>query len=533
MVTLKIKGTVIKQKGSYQAVADSLNYLILNFVFSEEWKECDHIVISTTNRANPDLGYNQIITGSSYTVPGAMITVPGFTLGLVGYDSEDNVKITSQRYEIAVKAAGFDSEKAEPSAAEKSAFDQAINDLNSAKSGVNYVHIRYADTVPTADDDMKESISDYMGVYCGTSKTAPTAYGEYKWHKIKGEQGERGLQGVQGIQGIQGVKGDKGDTGSQGIQGVQGEKGDKGDTGAKGDKGDKGDAFTYSDFTAEQLAALKGDKGDKGLQGEKGDKGDKGDKGEQGDPFTYADFTPAQLAALKGEKGERGEQGVQGVPGEKGDKGDKGDKGEQGEPGLKNLVDGTATGSLRTLGSIAEDSTYKLGEHSLAEGRETKASGWSSHAEGYRTKASEMLSHAEGHQTIASAQVAHAEGDVTQASGIASHAEGTGTIASGDSSHAEGLYAQATAMCQHVQGRYNILDETSDQSEYGTYAHIVGNGTSDSNRSNAHTLDWGGNAWFAGDVESATGGKMSEKANKTYVDTAIANAITTTLSTEV
>lgn len=30
----------------------------------------------------------------------------------------------------------------------------------------------------------------------------------------------------------------------------------------KGDKGDKGDPFTYTDFTAEQLAALKGEKGD-------------------------------------------------------------------------------------------------------------------------------------------------------------------------------------------------------------------------------------------------------------------------------
>lgn len=32
----------------------------------------------------------------------------------------------------------------------------------------------------------------------------------------------------------------------------------------QGEKGDKGDAFTYSDFTSEQLAALKGEKGDTG-----------------------------------------------------------------------------------------------------------------------------------------------------------------------------------------------------------------------------------------------------------------------------
>ena len=34
--------------------------------------------------------------------------------------------------------------------------------------------------------------------------------------------------------------------------------------GKKGDKGDKGDAFTYEDFTAEQLESLKGEKGDDG-----------------------------------------------------------------------------------------------------------------------------------------------------------------------------------------------------------------------------------------------------------------------------
>ena len=78
------------------------------------------------------------------------------------------------------------------------------------------------------------------------------------------------------------LKGPKGDTGEIGPQGPQGPKGEKGDTGPQGKKGDKGDAFTYSDFTAAQLAALKGEKGDIGPQGPKGDTGETGPKGEQG-----------------------------------------------------------------------------------------------------------------------------------------------------------------------------------------------------------------------------------------------------------
>lgn len=87
---------------------------------------------------------------------------------------------------------------------------------------------------------------------------------------------------------------------------------------------------------------------------------------------------------------------------------------------------------------------------------------------------------------------AQAFGKSTTASGIAAHAEGYGTTASGDCSHAEGLYTIASGENQHVQGKYNISDTTS--------AHIVGNGTERNTRSNAHTLDWQGNAWFAGDV---------------------------------
>ena len=72
---------------------------------------------------------------------------------------------------------------------------------------------------------------------------------------------------------VKGPKGDKGDTGSQGP---------KGDTGPQGPQGPKGDAFTFEDFTNEQLASLKGPKGDTGAQGPKGDKGDTGPQGPQG-----------------------------------------------------------------------------------------------------------------------------------------------------------------------------------------------------------------------------------------------------------
>ena len=114
------------------------------------------------------------------------------------------------------------------------------------------------------------------------------------------------------------------------VAGPQGEKGEKGDTGPQGEKGE---AFTYSDFTPEQLAAL---------TGPQGPKGDKGDTGEKGDAFTYEDFTPEQLAALTGPagpkgdtgpQGEQGPQGVQGLPGETGATGLKGDKGDTGPAG--------------------------------------------------------------------------------------------------------------------------------------------------------------------------------------------------------
>ena len=79
-----------------------------------------------------------------------------------------------------------------------------------------------------------------------------------------------------------------------------------GPQGPQGEKGDKGDAFTYADFTSEQLTALKGEKGDTGATGPQGPKGDTGETGPQG---------PAGPVGADGQPGADGKDGLDGQPG--------------------------------------------------------------------------------------------------------------------------------------------------------------------------------------------------------------------------
>lgn len=89
---------------------------------------------------------------------------------------------------------------------------------------------------------------------------------------------------------IEKLKGPKGEPGTPGQRGVDGERGPQG---VQGPPGPKGEPFKYSDFTQDQLNALKGPKGDKG------------------EPFKYSDFTAEQLLALRGPKGDPGSGGGQ------------------------------------------------------------------------------------------------------------------------------------------------------------------------------------------------------------------------------
>lgn len=145
---------------------------------------------------------------------------------------------------------------------------------------------------PTGNDGDSYLVNGSLYVWNGTA-----------WENVGNIKGEKGDKGETGSQG---VKGDTGDTGSSGFSPIvnvdhsTGQivittedgsatisfdelKGDTGPQGVKGDTGNTGDAFTFDDFTPEQLASLKGATGDTGATGSKGDKGDKGDTGQGSD----------------------------------------------------------------------------------------------------------------------------------------------------------------------------------------------------------------------------------------------------------
>lgn len=204
--------------------------------------------------------------------------------------------------------------------------------------------------------------------------------------------------------------------------------------------------------------------------------------------------------------------------------------------------------------TVQGDETTADGWNAHAEGDHSAATGSGAHAEGSYTKADGSNSHAEGRNTKATGDYSHAEGESTVANRRGMHAEGTynlydsakyvDVVTRSQESIWNNMYAASEYTFDADTGYYTLVNaEPKNEvviglyyaSSYqykngiidilrkpislisgnnykteehksnlaanlqGKYVHVVGNGVS-SARSNAHTLDWDGNGWFAGDV---------------------------------
>ena len=123
------------------------------------------------------------------------------------------------------------------------------------------------------------------------------------------------------------------------------------------------------------------------------------------------------------------------------------------------------------------DSTIAAGIAAHAEGYSTSANKDYSHSEGYMAVASGISSHAEGYKTRAMGDYSHAEGNHCSAHGVASHAGGSESVATGDNSFTHGDTVKANNNNEIAFGAFNASNADT--------LFSVGNGTSDTDRSNA------------------------------------------------
>lgn len=163
----------------------------------------------------------------------------------------------------------------------------------------------------------------------GTTLYITTASGTSSAN-LKGEKGDDGYTPVKGKDYSDGAAGKDGVSPTVSVSkngkittvSITDVNGTKTATINDGNDGAKGDPFTYADFTAEQLASLKGDKGNDGytpvkgkdyFDGEKGADGVSTTHSWNGTTLTITSASGTSSANLKGEKGDTGSAGKDGT----------------------------------------------------------------------------------------------------------------------------------------------------------------------------------------------------------------------------
>ena len=79
-------------------------------------------------------------------------------------------------------------------------WSPAYEDLRGRDGVSNYIHRKYSDSSNGANMSDNSNLK-YIGIYTGTSPTAPTTASSYLWSKIKGEDGANGVPGAKGADG--------------------------------------------------------------------------------------------------------------------------------------------------------------------------------------------------------------------------------------------------------------------------------------------------------------------------------------------
>ena len=357
-----------------------------------------------------------------------------------------------------------------------------------------------------------------------------------------GPQGERGPQGIQGVQGPRGIQGEKGDPGEDG----EGVRTDAGGVIFNDYENNSADAKHASAFGTESKASGEasiafGMKKDRSGAPELDDPafqesdwryneaiGDASVAGGMGAVAyaraskslgyrTQTGYPPNEHEAAKRPEAVvmMHEQGYPLWPADNEGQGAVAIGADTAALGKQSLSTGTRSKAFGNSSRAGGSDCVANADSSVAEGIESETltvvgeyGGIGSIAQGYRCKTSGFAAIAQGQENEATTGAAVAQGWGTKARGVASSTGGRQTVANGYGSKAEGVCNVANGFGQFVIGTCNLIDETqpnpqlawtNQDAQRGKYIFVVGNGY-ETARSNAHTIDWSGNAWYQGNI---------------------------------
>jgi hypothetical protein len=168
-------------------------------------------------------------------------------------------------------------------------------------------------------------------------------------------------------------------------------------------------------------------------------------------------------------------------------------------------VDNTASGYAGS--AFGYDSTAS-GTGAFAAGYYGRATGGESTALGYGALASGSSAFAAGFYVTASGERSTAFGIGSASSGNYATAFGASTVASGESTTSMGMGTKAHAFTSTAIGRYNVGTGSPTTWVAGDSLFEVGNGTSNTARSNAFTVYKNGDGKFQGVIICAPGGDI-------------------------
>ncbi len=155
--------------------------------------------------------------------------------------------------------------------------------------------------------------------------------------------------------------------------------------------------------------------------------------------------------------------------------------------------------------------TDNVGTRSIAMGYNVTASGGTSVALGESTTASGTGAVALGRSTAATNTYATAMGNVTVASGGGATAMGRETLASGNNATSMGHATIAQAYASVALGTFNVAAGNAAIAVAGDPVLVVGNGTTNVNRSNALTLLRNGDLTIAGTLSQSSDARLKKE----------------------